>query len=317
MLFCNAKSDNLIKQSISKLYIIVGNKKFLVFSSLILASLFWGISFIWVKQVLLTFNPISIITIRLIISSIFLLLISISIKKLQKIQKSDFSKFIFLDISEPLFYYLSETYGLKYVSSTLASLIISTIPIFVPMAAFIILKVKISKFNLIGLVVSMLGVLLIIINNSFSITASPKGLLLIFLAVFSAVSYTMILKGLSEKYNAITIVLYQNLFGLVAFLPLFFIVDYQSFIKINLSFSVFIPIITLSILPSSMSYMLFTYGVQNIGINRASIFSNAIPVFTAVCAYFILDEDFTTRKIVGIIIVLAGLTVSQINGLKK
>jgi len=294
----------------------MNKKNILVYISLLLASLFWGLSFIWVKDVLIVLNPITLVTIRLIISSCFLLIVAKLINKLQKIQKGDFSKFILLATAEPLLYYLGETYGLKYVSSTLASVIISTIPLFVPIAAYYILKVKISTFNIIGLIVSMFGVLLIIFSNSFSLTASPKGILLISFAVLSAVAYTLIVKGLSDKYNSITIVTYQSFFGLLGFLPLFFIFDFSVFVTLKIDNSVLIPILCLAILPSSLSYILFTYGIKNLGVNKSSIFTYAIPVFTATFAYYFLGEEFTARKITGIIIVIIGLTISQINSLR-
>lgn len=288
-----------------------------VFVSLMLACFFWGMSFIWVKEALNTFEPMTIVTIRLILSSIFLLALSLIMNKFEKIKKKDLHIFIYLTLSEPVFYFLGETNGLKLVSSTLASLIISTIPLFIPIAAYIFIKVKISTYNLVGLIISMLGVMLIIINNSFQITASPLGILLVFVGVFSAVSYTLILKGLSEKYNPFTIVTYQNMFGLVAFIPLFLIYDYKTFVTINFNFDIFIPLIYLSVLPSSLSYMLYTYGVMKIGVNKSSMFANTIPIFTALWAYFFLSEDFTMRKVIGTIIVLAGLIISQIEVVKR
>jgi drug/metabolite transporter (DMT)-like permease len=53
------------------------------------------------------------------------------------------------------------------------------------------------------------------------------------------------------------------------------------------------------------------------GITRANVFSNCIPVFTAVFSFMILGEKLTVQNITGMAIVIAGLFMSQINGRKK
>ena len=80
-----------------------------------------------------------------------------------------------------------------------------------------------------GIIVSFAGILLMLFNPDFSLNASPKGVLLLFVAVFAAVAYSVIIRKISHEYNPVTIITHQNLIGAVYFLPLFLIFDFQTF----------------------------------------------------------------------------------------
>jgi drug/metabolite transporter (DMT)-like permease len=79
----------------------------------------------------------------------------------------------------------------------------------------------------------------------------------------------------------------------------------------------FRPILQLAVFASCGAFILFAYSVKNMGITRANVFSNSIPVFTAVFSFMILGEKLTAQNITGMAIVIAGLFMSQINGRKK
>jgi len=287
-------------------------KKSLVYFCITLSMVFWSLSFIWGKILLDIYSPFTIITIRLIIASIFLTTLSLLLKKLQKIKKEDFKLFLILVLFEPFMYFLGETFGLNLVSSTVASVIISTIPLFTPIAAFYVLKERLSWLNFIGIFISVIGVLLVIVQKDFSITASPKGLLLLFLAVIAAIGYTIFLKKLTVKYNAYTIISYQNILGAIYFLPFFLFFDLKEFMTIPFSLDAFIPLVELAVFASSFAFVLYTYGVTHLGVSKASIFTNFIPVFTIIFAYFLINEPITIQRVIGIIVVVSGVTLSQI-----
>jgi drug/metabolite transporter (DMT)-like permease len=63
---------------------------------------------------------------------------------------------------------------------------------------------------------------------------------------------------------------------------------------------------------SSGAFVLFAYSVRHLGISRANIFSNLIPVFTAIFAFFIVGDRLTFLNAAGMAVVIAGLFLSQI-----
>ena len=290
----------------------MNKKSLLIYGSIILAMLFWSFSFVWIKIVYTVYNPITTVILRLIISTILLFVIGKGLKRIETIEKKDRMQLLLLAFFEPFLYFMGESFGLKLVSSTLGAVIISTIPLFSPIAAYFFHREKIGFMGVIGIIISIVGVSVIIFNKDLNLIASPLGIALMFLAVGAAVGYSIVLKKLAAKYNPVSLISYQNLLGIFFFLPLFFTFEYQHFITAIPTTEVMISILELAIFASSLAFIFFTYGLNHLGITKSNIFINAIPVFTAIFAYFVLGELLNFQKMVGITIVISGLFLSQV-----
>ena len=195
-------------------------------------------------------------------------------------------------------------------------MVIATIPLFTPVAAYFIIKERISWLNIAGIALSFLGVLLMLINRDMTFNASPAGIGFLFFAVISAVIYTSFLKRLTRWYGPFTIIAWQNLIGVFYFLPVFLIMDLREFLSIKPDGNTIAALIQLSVFASTFAYVLFTMGVKKIGVSRTNVFTNLIPIFTAIFSYFILSEHFSINKVAGILVVILGLLLSQIQQLR-
>lgn len=279
--------------------------------------IFWAFSFIWFKEANKTLNPITIVFIRLALSVILLSTFLLITRGFMKIQKHDRKLFLMLAVFEPFFYFLGESFGLTYVSATVCSVLISTIPVFATIGAWIIFRERLSRINYAGIILSFIGVLVFILNKDGSISFNIKGLALLMLAVFSAVGYNLTLSKLVGNYSPVYIVLVQNVIGAVLFLPLFLIFELNDLANTDFSLKMFIPILELSIFASCGAFILFAYSVKKMGITKANVFTNSIPLFTALFSFFILGEKLTFQNFTGMVIVIAGIVMSQINGRNK
>jgi len=219
---------------------------------------------------------------------------------------------LILSFLQPFLYFIGESYGLTYVSSTIAAVVIATIPLFSPIAGYYFINERITLMNFIGIVVSVIGVVLVILKDNLSLNISINGLLLLLLAVFSAIVYSIYLIKLSKKYDVYSIITYQNTFGIFYFLPFFFLFDYQDFMRVGFQMEPFISIFQLAIFASSGAFLLFTYSVKKLGITKANAFTNSIPIFTAIFSFFMLGEKITLINGIGILTVIVGLFVSQV-----
>jgi drug/metabolite transporter (DMT)-like permease len=293
------------------------NKSWLPMGAAILSMIFWSFSFVWVKIVYEAYGPLTTVLFRLLISSGLMLVFTLLSRKLQRIKTGDLKFFILLAFFEPFLYFMGESYGLKYVSSTVASVIVATIPLFTPIVAWYFYKEKLSKTNIFGLVITFFGVSLVVLDSSFNFTASPLGVALEFLAVAGAIGYASVLKGISHRYNTFTVITYQNLVGAIFFLPFWIGFEAKDFTSIPFHAEAFWAIIKLAIFASTFAFILFTYSVRNIGINKSNIFINIIPVFVAVIAYLVLGDRLNFHQMVGIAIVISGLFLAQINWKRK
>jgi len=279
--------------------------------------IFWSFSFIWFKIANEIYLPLTIVFIRLVVAVILLSIFLLFTKGFIKIRKEDRKLFLLLSVFEPFLYFLGESYGLTYVSATVGSVLISTIPVIATLGAWIIFRERLKAINYAGIILSFIGILIFIINKDGTISFNIKGLMLLFLAVFSAVGYNLTLSRLVGAYSPVYIVTIQNIIGALLFLPVFLISDFQHFINTPFTVKSFIPILELSVFASCGAFILFAYSVRNMGITRANVFTNCIPIFTAIFSFIILGDKLTFQNITGMSVVVAGLFMSQMNGRQK
>ncbi len=291
------------------------NLKLYIFVSI--AMVFWSFSFIWTKIAIEVFPPMTLISARLVLASVLLFSFVFFTGKLQKLKREDLKWFLLLALFEPFLYFVGETYGLTMVDPTLASVIIATIPLFAPIFAYILLREKIGISNVIGIIISLIGVFLVIWQPGGGLSAKPLGIFLMFFAVFAAVFYTATLRKISNHYNIFNVILYQNFFGLLYFIPTVLIVDRNQWNTIRLTPEALQAILMLSIFASVLAFILFAYVIRKIGVAKTNVFANLIPVFTALISLFVLKSNITPIQWLGIGVTVAGLFFSQIQPKSK
>lgn len=287
-------------------------KKGIVYLALVLAMVFWSLSFVWIKEVYVAYGPLTTVFFRLIIASVLMIVYGWASQKLGKIEKQDYRAFLLLAFFEPFLYFMGESFGLKYVSSTMGAIIIATIPLFSPLAASHFHGEKLSVRTLFGIILSFVGVGIVVFDDSINFIISPLGIGLEFLAVFAAISYTVVLKKLSVKYNASTIITYQNFIGIFYFFPFWLVFESKTLIATPFNPDAFIAIGELALFASCFAFILYAYSLKRIGMNEANIFINIIPVLTAIFAWYLLGEPLSGRKLLGIAVVIAGLFLAQV-----
>ena len=288
------------------------NKEFIAFGTALGAAFFWSFSFIWFKVEYEGYNPVTVVIFRLAIAAGLITIAGAFLKRLQKPSKQDFWLFVLMAFFEPFIYFLGESYGLKYVSSTVAAVIVATIPLISPVFAWYFFREKLKWMNITGLLFSFFGVGLVVLNGEFRFDAAPLGIGLEFIAVLAAIAYSLVLKNLVSRYNTFSIIAYQNIIGVVFFLPVWLVVDFNDFMSRPFHPGAFKAIVLLAVFSSTLAFVFFTKSIRSIGVNRSNSFINLIPVFVAILSFFILKEELGTQKIIGIVVVVAGLFLAQI-----
>jgi drug/metabolite transporter (DMT)-like permease len=287
------------------------------YAAAVFSMLFWGLSFVWFKIVIKYYEPITIIFLRLVISGTLLLLFLFITRKFERIRKKDIKWFLALAFTQPFCYFMGESFGLKQVSPTIASVIISTIPVFSPLVAYYTIKEKFSGYSLAGILVSFAGVLIMIMRKDLTLSAAPAGIALLFFAVFSALFYAIIIRKFSFSYSPLTVITAQNIIGVFYFLPLFLLMDFRHFITVHPTVELISALLQLAVFASIFAYMLYITVLREFGVTRANVFTNLIPIFTAIASWIVLGELLTVAKVAGMVIVIFGVIVSQWKELRR
>ena len=287
------------------------------FLILFIAILFWGLSFVFTKTLLSELTPIAIIFFRMVISATLLLAVCALFfrQSLRSVRKIDWLFILALSFFEPFLYFIFETYSLQITDASIVSVIIATIPIFSVFLSVFYFKENLSKMNISGVFVSVVGIVVMLSPEFSSSTFNKWGLLLAFGAVLSSVGYSFFLRKLSDRYHPVFIVTCQNTVGVLFFFPLFICLHEPA--EIGAQFSalanptLLTDLLILSIFCSALAFIFYVKAMQKLGLGKANTFTNLIPVITAVFSFIILKETFPAYKILGTLIVIIGICLVQ------
>lgn len=277
------------------------------YMAIVPAMIFFSLSFVWFKVANVSYGPLTIILFRLALSSFCLLIFNVLSRRLLLPRRGEWGLIVLVGLFEPFLYFMFESYGLQLLSSTVGAVIISTIPLVSPLAAYLFLGERVKGKHVICVVISLVGVGLVVLQPGTETSASLLGVLLMFGAVSSGVGYSVVLHKIPRRLNTLSILMYQNMVGALCFAPLWRVFEYRRFVDTPADMGGLMAILKLSLVVSTLAYMFFSYSVRRLGVNRANMFINLIPVFTAVFAWFILGESLTVQKMLGIVVTVAGL----------
>lgn len=290
--------------------------------SVVFAMLCWAGAGIAVKEALVVFSPLTLIVLRFSLAILLMLLVGLlfrghEVLGLQRVEKRDIPLFVLGGLFQPFLYFIFETYTYQsFASPTIAEAMLSTQPIMAPILAFIILREKVTRNNVVGILLSTVGMLLLLLvgANNFAL-GNPWGVLLAIVTVSMSVGYTIILRRIPTRYSSLSIVFYVQLVALVLFYAVWGVFDRQSLqdtiAPLSADLSPVIAVGYLAVFASVTAFILFCYTVRQIGVTRANVFNNVRPVFTALLMWVIFDEQLPIWKWVGIIVIVIGLFISQ------
>ena len=282
---------------------------------LVCATLFWAGNFMIGKFAFLTnIPPMSLVFYRW--SLVWLLLLPFTFKEIIKY------KDIILD-NLPLLLFLaltsvglfnSFTYlSLVHTQVINASLFNTAIPAIIILLCFIFNIEKTNKYQILGLIISVLGILSIITKLKLEIVMSlnfNKGDLIMIGGVITWGLYSSFLKKKTFTLPLLTLVHVLCTFGLIFIFPQF-IYEFAQGQKIDFNIELFYILIFLALFPSIGSYYCWAGAVSIIGANRAGIFLSLIPLFSTIMAIFFYKEQFEFFHLIGAILIIIGLFLSN------
>lgn len=305
-------------------------KRFIPYVSVVTAMLIWAGAGIAVKEALVLFSPLTLIVLRFTIAVLLMLGIGLVFRKnevvgLQRIDRKDLPLFLLGGLFQPFLYFIFETYTYQcFASPTIAEALLSTQPVMAPLFALVLLRERVTRNNIIGIVLSTVGMLMLLLVGSGDFAlGNPWGVLLAVLTVSMSVSYSVVLRKIPSRYSPLSIVFYVQSFALL----LFYVVwGGEAWLNGGVEWCSGgvewcsggealwrsgAAVLYLAVLASVAAFVLFCYTVREIGVTRANVFNNVRPVFTALLMWMLFDEVLPAWKLVGIVVIIVGLFVSQ------
>ncbi|WP_303075183.1 DMT family transporter [Staphylococcus aureus] len=277
------------------------------FLSYLFTIILWGSAFPIIKIALNDFSAESLSAFCLILATIILLPFVI-IKKLPTPELRDIPVIFILGFCGFVIYHTALNFGETLISAGISGILVSTTPIFSSALAYIFLKEHFSKWNWLSSLVAFIGISIISISKDDYTTINVLGVFIILLASFSESLYFTFQKKYIEKYGFIAFTLYT----IMASSPfmLIFIPEIINDIH-GATFTSIVSVLYLAIFPTIIPYVLLAYIVKSVGVSDATMSLYLTPIVSLLLSYLLLDELPTTLAIIGGIITLLGVSLSN------
>jgi len=284
---------------------------------LILMTVLFGLTFIATKQALSGLGVFQVIFSRHILALILLTLILWFDKRKFFVARKDRLPFLVLTLVEPVGFFIFETYGVRYTSPSMVSIIIATIPVFSMIFAFGILHERANLIAVLGMFISLLGVYLVVsVQEKSALAPFPLlGNLLVLGAAVSAGLYNVLCRKLVQTYSPWTITYYQAVVASLFFLPLSLFAS--GFVwEADIDSSVVYSILYLS-LGGSLAYYLLNYSLRHLTTYKVAIFANLIPLVTISASWLVYSELLNLHQLAGALVVILGIYMTYYRKKKR
>ncbi len=264
-----------------------------IYMLMTLAALFWAGAFIAGKFGLEELNPISLTTLRLSVSVIFIIIINAADKfESLKINKKDIGHFVILALIGVVGYQVLFSTSLKYTTASNASIIVSLSPLITAFLAFLFDYEKLNIQRVGVIILGIIGVIFTITNGSIGIITSLSfniGDIMMLIAATCLALYSVLAKTIVTKYTSLTITTYTLIISTLMLLPFSIRMGLSQDIS-KVTLNGWISVSYMAIFPTIIAYLIQQNSIKKIGSSQTEMFRNLVPIFSIALSVVFLGE---------------------------
>ncbi len=205
--------------------------------------------------------------------------------------------------------------GLNKTSPVDASILVTCTPMFVMIFAFFILREPISWKKAGGVIIGATGAILLILsgNHANAGDGNALGNFLVIASGFTYAIYLVIVKPLTQKYSAVTIMKWMFLFSAIVLFPL----DYKDLIYapafIIPQTNVMLQIAYVLFAATFITYLLIPMALKRIRPTTVSMYNYLQPIIATYAAIIIGQDTFSWKKAGSALLVFLGVYLVTIS----
>ena len=292
------------------------SKRILALIGATLVSIIYGLTFTIAKDVMPDYiQPFGFIVVRVGISTILFwiaayLMNATKLIPLEKISTSDFPRIAVAAFTGVAFNMLTFFKGLSLTSPISASVIMPITPIIVLILSAIMLKERMLKRHIFGIVIGLSGTALLVLYGKSvgAATNANLGNFLVFLNATSYGVYLIVVKKLMDKYNAFNFVKWIYLFGFIMVLPF----GWNEFSQIEWSLlpnPILWKIAFVIVLSTFLTYLLNLLSMRELKPTTVAVFIYLQPLFATIFAIAVGKDELNWVKILSALMIFAGVAL--------
>lgn len=290
-------------------------RKYLIDFSLILVAIIWALNFSIVKVSLREMDPYSFNALRFIFATALLTYAAHKRGFSLKVKKEHFWKLVTIGILGNVFYQLFFIIGVNYTYAANAAVMLGTIPIWVALLSQFFTDEKLTLFTGMGVLFAFAGVAFIIMGGDGTLSFESEtfvGNLIILLAAVCWASFTILSRKYLRVYSPLQYSAFMSVVGLVGLL----LIGLPFLIKLDwsqISIVGYGGVFYSGALSVGLAYIIWNYGIKQIGAVRTAAYQNLVPVLGLVFGLVLLGEELSVLQYIGAALVITGIVLARLN----
>jgi drug/metabolite transporter (DMT)-like permease len=281
-----------------------------IYFKLVLTAIFWGGTFVAARVVAQDMGPFSASFLRFFTAALFLIALILRMEgRLPRLQRHQIIPAILLGMTGVFAYNVFFFLGMKTITAGRASLIVATNPVFISLLSALLFRERLYAGKVAGIILCLCGATLVISRgNPVTLFTGGVGWGELYIAgcVASWVAYTLIGKAIMKDITPLTAVTCSCLIGTAALLPPALLENITGLIS-GFSLANWMGILYLAFFGTVLGFFWYYQGIQAIGLSRASVFINLVPVSGVFLGWLILGEAVNFSLLAGAALVVGGV----------
>ncbi len=287
-------------------------KQWKIYGILVLVMFIWGLNLPALKYLVTEVRPVTMTSFRIFIASLTVFAILAAFRMVRKPTKQEW-KFIFLGaLLNVVCHHYFLSMGLTKTTGSNAGLILGTGPVLTAVIVSLIMRIYPSRLQWVGVVLGLFGVSATVLAAGDGTAGFSWGDVFIFLAILSQVFSYLVISKAAKTLDPRLLTAYMLLIGSTVLLLISLV---QEPGEIHVFFEVppmfWAVFFGSSMLGTAVGHMLYNYSIGQAGPSKAAIFMNLNTVFSLMGASVFLGEVITSRHILGLILIVAGVILGS------
>ena len=285
----------------------------------ILLSLAWGASFLFIKLALNDLSPLMIGFVRLVIASVTMWIIAVATHRRPRFGRRTWLTLAAMGLFNNSLAFVLIPWGEQYISSSLAAILNSTVPLFtIVLAHFVVSDERLNNRRVGGLVIGFSGVVVLMAPKgaaSVSDLGNLDSLLGSLAVVVASICYAIAtvigrrnLRGEQPVLTSAT----QLTFGALWLLPVA-LLSGDLLTLPDVSTFTWLSMLWLGAVGSGLAYLIYFTLLREVGATQVVVVTYVLPFIGVALGVLLLNEPLTWSMIAGLGLILAGLIA--INGM--
>jgi len=280
----------------------------------VLATLVWASSFVFVKLILPHVGPLSIAGLRYFLAFLVLLPFILGQRRfLSRIEPRMVGLLALIGISAYAIGNGALFWALRYLPATTVSFMMSGSPILILLAAILVLKEFPTRWQLLGVVITVFGGSLFFAPGFQS--NEPLGLAIATVGLVGFTTFGIVGRSVARDKRTSTVILTGLPLAIGGGLLLVIGFAIEGWPVLHPT--AWLIIAWLAIVNTAFAYTLYNHALRSITALEMNVILNLSPLGTALLAAVVLDESFSSVQILGIATVVLGVSLVQVAGNKR